>query len=268
MTRTYTLMRAAQRSRRRFFGGAIAAAGSAVLAGCDKLSNNDAFVETLKSAQNLSHAAAKVVAPRAAMAQEFSQADVPATFRGNGTLNPMDADYQALHQANFAGYKLMVTGLVEKPLELGLDELRAMPSRTQITRHDCVEGWSCIGKWKGVQLSHILDQAKPLAQARFVVFRCFDSMDGPTLDGRDSRYYESIDLDEAHHAQTILAYDLNDHPLPVINGAPIRCRVERQLGYKQAKYVRGIELVDSFAKIRGGKGGYWEDQGYEWYGGI
>jgi len=268
MKTTYTLMRATQRGRRRFFRGAFATAGGAVLAGCDRLSNNEAFVDTLKSAQNLSHAAGKVVAPKRAMAQEFSQADVPASFRGNGTLDPMDADYQALRQANFAGYKLMVTGLVDKPLELGLDELRAMPSRTQITRHDCVEGWSCIGKWKGVQLGHVLDQARPLPQAKFVVFRCFDSMDGPTLDGHDSRYYESIDLDEAHHAQTILAYDLNDHPLPVINGAPIRCRVERQLGYKQAKYVRAIELVESFAQIRGGKGGYWEDEGYEWYGGI
>jgi DMSO/TMAO reductase YedYZ molybdopterin-dependent catalytic subunit len=143
-----------------------------------------------------------------------------------------------------------------------------MPSRTQITRHDCVEGWSCIGKWKGVPLGLVLDQVKPLPQAKYVVLRCFDSMDGPTLDGHDSRYYESIDLDEAHHAQTILAYELNDRPLPVANGAPIRCRVERQLGYKQAKYVRAIELVESFASIRGGKGGYWEDEGYEWYGGI
>ena len=143
-----------------------------------------------------------------------------------------------------------------------------MPARTQITRHDCVEGWSCIGKWKGVPLGAVLDQARPMGQAKFVVFRCFDSMEGPSLDGRDSRYYESIDLEEAHHAQTILAYDLNDKPLPVINGAPIRCRVERQLGYKQAKYVKAIELVESFAAIRGGKGGYWEDEGYEWYGGI
>ena len=160
-------------------------------------------------------------------------------------------------------------GLVENPLELSLEQLRALPSRTQITRHDCVEGWSCIGKWKGVPLGALLEQARPMAQAKFVVFRCFDSMEGQTLDGRDSRYYESIDLDEAHHAQTILAYDLNDKALPVINGAPIRCRVERQLGYKQAKYVMMIELVETLSDIAGGKGGYWEDdQGYEWYAGI
>ncbi|HWK82738.1 MAG TPA: molybdopterin-binding protein [Caldimonas sp.] len=268
MSKTFTLMRARQRDRRQLLRGAVAAAGAAVLSGCDRLSNNPAFVETLKSAQNLSRAAGRIVAPRPALAQEFSQSEVAPTFRGNGTLNPMDADYQALRQAGFAGYRLMVAGLVEKPLELSLDELRAMPSRTQITRHDCVEGWSCIGKWKGVPLGTVLDMARPLPNAKFVVFRCYDSMEGPTLDGRDSRYYESIDLDEAHHAQTILAYDLNDKALPVLNGAPLRCRVERQLGYKQAKYVRAIELVASFASIRGGKGGYWEDEGYEWYGGI
>ena len=268
MSKTFTLMRARQRDRRQLLRGAVAAAGAAVLSGCDRLSNNPAFVETLKSAQNLSHAAGRIVAPRPALAQEFSQSEVAPTFRGNGTLNPMDADYQALRQAGFAGFRLMVAGLVEKPLELSLDELRAMPSRTQITRHDCVEGWSCIGKWKGVPLGTVLDRVRPLPSAKFVVFRCYDSMEGPTLDGRDSRYYESIDLDEAHHAQTILAYDLNDKALPVLNGAPLRCRVERQLGYKQAKYVRAIELVASFASIRGGKGGYWEDEGYEWYGGI
>ncbi|MGZ5206193.1 MAG: molybdopterin-binding protein [Caldimonas sp.] len=266
--KTFVLMRARQRDRRHLLRGAVAAAGAAVLSGCDRLSNNASFVETLKSAQNLSHAAARIVAPKPAMAQEFAPSDVAPVFRGNGTLEPMDADYRALRQAGFADYKLTVAGLVENRLELSLEQLRAMPSRTQITRHDCVEGWSCIGKWKGVPLGAVLDQARPLPNAKFVVFRCFDSMEGPTLDGRDSRYYESIDLEEAHHAQTILAYDLNDKALPVINGAPIRCRVERQLGYKQAKYVKAIELVDSFAAIRGGKGGYWEDEGYEWYGGI
>jgi DMSO/TMAO reductase YedYZ molybdopterin-dependent catalytic subunit len=268
MKKTFTLMRARQRDRRRVLRGAMVAAGSAVLAGCDKLSNNQAFVDTLKSSQYLSRAAQKVVAPRPAMAQEFSESDIAPSFRGNGTLDPMDADYQALRQAGFANYELMVGGLVEKSASYTLAQLRAMPSRTQVTRHDCVEGWSCIGKWKGVPLGLILEQVKPLPQAKYVVFRCFDSMDEPTLDGHDSRYYESIDLDEANHAQTILAYELNDQPLPVTNGAPIRCRVERQLGYKQAKYVKAIELVASFASIRGGKGGYWEDEGYEWYGGI
>jgi DMSO/TMAO reductase YedYZ molybdopterin-dependent catalytic subunit len=268
MKKTFTLMRARQRDRRHLLRGAVAAAGSAMLAGCDRLSHNESFVETLKSAQHLSRAAHKNVAPRPAMAQEFGPADVAQTFRSNGSLDPADADYVALRDGGFAGYKLSVGGLVARPAEFTLDELKAMPSRTQITRHDCVEGWSCIGKWKGVQLGPILDRVEPKPEAKFVVFRCFDSMDGPSLDGRDSRYYESIDFDDAHHVQTILAYELNDRPLPVSNGAPLRCRVERQLGYKQAKYIRAIELVESFAAIRGGKGGYWEDEGYEWYGGI
>ena len=268
MKKTYTLMRARQRDRRHLLRGAVAAAGAAVLSGCDRLSQNEAFVATLKSAQTLSHAAARVVAPQSAMAQEFGEADIAPTMRANGTLDPADADYVALRNAAFAGYRLAVGGLVEAPGEFTLAQLRAMPSRTQITRHDCVEGWSCTGKWKGVPLGLILDQVKPKPEARFVLFRCYDSMDGPGLDGKDSRYYESIGLDDAHHAQTILAYDLNDKALPVANGAPLRCRVERQLGYKQAKYVRAIELVASFDAIRGGKGGYWEDEGYEWYGGI
>ena len=247
---------------------ALASAGTLSLAGCDKLSNNPAFVDVLKSAQHLSHAAHRVVAGRQAMAQEFSQADVAVHFKANGTLVPADADYQALMRGGFKEWKLEVAGLVEKPAAFTLAELRAMPSRTQITRHDCVEGWSSIGKWKGVQLSHLLAQVKPLANAKFVVFRCADSMDGPSLDGRDSRYYESVDLDDAYHAQTVLAYELNDQPLPVNNGAPLRARIERQLGYKHAKYLMRIELVDSFAKIRDGNGGYWEDQGYEWYAGI
>ena len=255
-------------SRRTALRCALASAATLPLAGCDRLSNNAAFVDVLKSAQHLSHAAHRVVAGRRAMAQEFGQADVAAHFRANGTLLPADADYQALMQGGFKDWKLQVGGLVETPAAFTLADLRAMPSRTQITRHDCVEGWSSIGKWKGVQLSHLLAQVRPLPNAKYVVFRCADSMDTPSLDAPDSRYYESVDLDDAYHVQTVLAYELNDQPLPVSNGAPLRARIERQLGYKHAKYLMRIELVESFAKIRDGNGGYWEDQGYEWYAGI
>ena len=255
-------------SRRSALRAALAGVGAASLAGCDRLSNNAAFVDVLKSAQHLSHGAHKLVAGRNAMAQEFSQADVVAHFKANGTLVPADADYTALMQGGFNAWKLQIDGLVEQPTAFTLAELRAMPSRTQITRHDCVEGWSTIGKWKGVPLAHLLAQVKPLPSAKFVVFRCADSMDGPSLDGRDSKYYESVDLDDAYHVQTVLAYELNDQPLPVANGAPLRARIERQLGYKHAKYLMRIELVTSFDNIRGGQGGYWEDNGYEWYAGI
>jgi DMSO/TMAO reductase YedYZ molybdopterin-dependent catalytic subunit len=252
-------------ARRRLLRGAFVATASSLLAACDRLSGNERFVDVLKSAQHASHAAHRVVAGRKAMAQEFSEADIAPSFRGNGTLMPDDADYREHVRGMFGRWKLQVGGRVEAPAAFTLAELRAMPSRTQITRHDCVEGWSCIGKWKGVPLAHVLSLVKPLPEARYVVFRCADSMDsGP----EDSKYYESIDLDDAQHVQTILAYDLNDKTLPIANGAPLRLRVERQLGYKQAKYVMAIELVERFDEIRGGNGGYWEDEGYEWYAGI
>ena len=171
-----------------------------------------------------------------------------------------------MQSAGFADYRLKITGLVEKPLEFTLAQLQNMPARSQITRHDCVEGWSTIAKWTGVPLSLILDEAKPKPEARFVVFQCFDTID-QSLSG-PIKYYESNDLVDAYHPQTILAYGLNDKPLPVANGAPIRARIERQLGYKMAKYVHTIELVSDFSKFGAGYGGYWEDNGYDWYGGI
>lgn len=253
-------------NRRNVLRAALAGVGGLSLAGCDRLSQNETVVDALKSAQHLSRAAQKAVAGRRAMAQEFTQADVAAHFRSNGTLMPRDADYRALLHNGFADWKLEVGGLVESPRAFSLAELRAMPSRTQITRHDCVEGWSSIGKWKGVPLAHVLAQVKPLAKAKYVLLRCADSMEDPAAG--DSRYYESIDLDDAYHAQTVLAYELNDAPLPVTNGAPLRLRVERQLGYKHAKYLMKIELVEDFKTVRGGNGGYWEDNGYEWYAGI
>ena len=265
---SFRLQRRSGRDRRQFLRGSAAAAGATLLGGCDAISRNETAVGVLKSAETLTRTVQKAIVPRAAMAQEFPASLVPPVFRANGTLSPSDRDYRALAVAGFADYALEVRGLVAAPRRYTLAELRALPARTQITRHDCVEGWSCIGQWTGVPLAAILEAAQPAANARYAVFRCFDSMDGPSLDGRDTRYYESIDLDEARHPQTILAYDLNGKALPVANGAPLRLRVERQLGYKHAKYLRAIELVESFASIRGGKGGYWEDEGYEWWAGI
>ncbi len=177
---------------------------------------------------------------------------------------PNNPIYRALAANGFRGYRLGIGGLVERPMSLSLAEIREFPNRTQITRHDCVEGWSAIGKWKGARLSAMLEPAHLKPNARYVVFRCADPMeeDGSSL------YYESIDLEDAFHPQTILAYELNDGPLPIKNGAPLRLRLERQLGYKMAKYVMRLEIVDDLSRLAGGKGGYWEDQGYEWYAGI
>ncbi len=249
--------------RRRFLLRALAAGGTLLLSGCDRLSHSAWFTRMLDSAEKLTFGAQRLLLPRKAMAQEFTEADLSPDFRSNGTDNPANPIYQALVANQFADYRLQVGGLVAQPRAYSLDDLKALPSRTQITRHDCVEGWSAIGKWKGVQLSRVLEQVKPHPSARYVVFYCADPMDD-----MGTRYYESIDMEDAWHAQTLLAYELNDVPLPIKNGAPIRVRVERQLGYKMAKYVMQIALVDRLDTIAGGKGGYWEDQGYEWYAGI
>jgi len=261
--RRSTLTDSAAPDRRRFFARTFAAAGALVLAGCNQLSRTDWFPRILGSAEKASEAAAKLL-PRKAMAQEFAEADRSPSFRSNGTADPDTETYRALAANGFADYRLEIGGLVEKPVALSLAELRALPSRTQITRHDCVEGWSAIAKWKGARLAALLEAVVPKANARYVVFYCADSLE----DDGSVDYYESIDMDDARHPQTILAYEMNDAPLPVKNGAPLRLRVERQLGYKHAKYVMRIELVESFANINGGNGGYWEDQGYQWFAGI
>jgi len=252
------------RVRRRFLKRVAASVGALSLAGCDRLSQTEWFPRILDSAESLNERLAKVVTGRAAMAKEYTAADLSPTFRSNGTAEPNNPEYAALARNGFNDYALDVSGLVANPRRFTLAELRALPSRTQITRHDCVEGWSAIGKWQGARLAALLAVVRPTSTARYVVLYCADPME----EGGESPYYESIDMDDAYHEQTLLAYALNDTPLPIANGAPIRLRVERQLGYKHAKYVMRLELVESFAHIAGGKGGYWEDQGYQWYAGI
>jgi DMSO/TMAO reductase YedYZ molybdopterin-dependent catalytic subunit len=250
-------------ARRNFLVRLIAGASALVLAGCDKVSQSSWGPKVLRLGEAANLETQRALTSRTALAQEFRESDLSPTFRSNGTDDPADEDYQRHARAQFRDWKLRIDGLVRVPAELSLAELRAMKGRTQITRHDCVEGWSAIGKWTGVPLSEILSAVQPTSAVRYVVFHCADPMDQS-----GTRYYESIDLHDAYHPQTILAYELNGKPLPVANGAPVRIRIERQLGYKMAKYIVRIELVESFKHIGGGNGGYWEDQGYEWYAGI
>ena len=252
------------RRRRRFLARTLGATGALLLAGCNKLSQTEWFPQVLGTGEKASAALAHLLTSRTSMAQEFTEADRSPQFRSNGTANPNSPEYRALAAGGFAAYRLAIGGLVEQPASFSLAELRALPARTQITRHDCVEGWSAIAKWKGARLSALLNAVRPKPEARYAVFYCADPM---AADGTDL-YYESIDMEDAYHPQTILAYEMNDAVLPVANGAPIRLRVERQLGYKHAKYVMRIELVDSFDRIAGGNGGYWEDNGYQWFAGI
>lgn len=257
-------------TRRGFLRGAALTASGAALTGCDALdflsARDNQVRNVLERANSLTYRAQRLLMGRNTLAPEFSEADIRQPQRPNGVTKPADEDYQSLAANDFADYRLEVGGLVDKPLSLDLDAVRAMSSRTQITRHDCVEGWSCIAKWTGAPLSAILDAAGVKPRARFVVFKCMDTIERG-LSG-NIKYYESIDMIDARHPQTILAYGLNGKVLPMENGAPLRLRVERQLGYKMAKYVRAIVLVENLAPYGEGNGGYWEDRGYEWYAGI
>ena len=308
-------------SRRRFLAGSAALFGTSLLAGCDNLGGTPWFRRILDKDEDANQFVQRLLLSERKLAPEYTPADLSPMFKPNGTSDPSDKAYKALVKTGFKTFKLEVGGLVERPSVFTLDDLRAMPSRSQITRHDCVEGWSCIGGWTGVPLAEVLQRVGLKPQARFVVFYCADTMDEgggleslggdpedsgdsdlgdqaagdtkatskpdskvaeqPNPDGKakgqtdakgapdpGSRYYESIDLEDAYHPQTILAYDMNGKPLPVAHGAPLRLRVERQLGYKMAKYVMRIELVDRLETIGKGGGGYWEDNGYEWYAGI
>jgi DMSO/TMAO reductase YedYZ molybdopterin-dependent catalytic subunit len=308
--------------RRRFLlGGTAALLGASMLSGCEDVGEKPWARRLLDKDEDANLYVQRLLTSDHKLAPEFTEAEISPWFKPNGTENPPDKEYQDLARSGFKTWRLAVDGLVEHPQSLSLDDLRALKSRTQITRHDCVEGWSAIGKWTGVPLSLVLQAAGLKPAARFVVFYCADSMDtgGGGLDalggsdddtasdngqkaadsnasapagngqttpknpdakvaktgggrgdsaGVGSRYYESIDLADAFHPQTILAYEMNGAPLPVAHGAPLRLRLERQLGYKQAKYIMRLAVVDSLADIGKGGGGYWEDQGYEWYAGI
>jgi DMSO/TMAO reductase YedYZ molybdopterin-dependent catalytic subunit len=246
-------------TRRRLIGSLAA---GLTLSGCDRIAATPAFRGFVEGAEGLTLDFTRLVTDRGALAREFAAADLSLTFRANGTIRPSTPAYQALLANGFADYRLVIDGLVRRPLSLSLDQLRALPQRSQITRHDCVEGWSAIGGWTGPQLGPLLRHAGLLPQAKYIVFHCADLYGG-------SPYYESVDLVDAFHPQTILAHQLNGRALPVQNGAPVRLRVERQLGYKHAKYVMRVEAVASLAGIGRGKGGTWEDLGdYAWYAGI
>jgi len=248
--------------KRRLF---VATSLGAALAGCAKvgqvtnaLNGNGPIHQAIGIVQPLDHG----VFGTRGMARVYPDSYVDKDFRTNGLPTPTDTTYQALAKDNFASYRLRVDGLVEHPQTFDLHHLRAMEQLVQATRHDCVEGWSVVGKFGGVPLATVLGMVAPKPEAKYVVFRSFDS------DDQGTAFYGSISVHEAMHPQTLLALDLNGKPIDPDHGAPVRLKIPTQLGYKSTKWVRSIQIVDSFAKIAGGEGGYWEDQGYEWYAGI
>lgn len=240
----------------------LAGLAAAPVAACSDIHATDSAQGVFDAVEDWHRAAHRTLASRQALAREYAAEDRSPDIRGNGSLTVDTDDYRAQLANGFADWRLEVRGLVDNPMRLSLDELKALPQRTQITRHDCVEGWSAIAEWRGPQLSDLLDAARVREEAKFIVFRCADNLNGDD-------YYESVDMVDAYHPQTIIAHELNGVPLPEKNGAPLRMRIERQLGYKSAKYLTAIEAVESFEDIAKGKGGYWEDRGdYQWYAGI
>ena len=254
-----------------------AGGGGLTLAGCDKLVDGDqltasaGFQHVLAQAQAWTLASQRFLLRGGELAKEYPAADLSPHFKANGTLHPSGDDYARHVDAGFADWRLKIDGLVGRPMDLSLDEVRRLPARSQITRHDCVEGWSAIGGWTGVPLGLLLRTAGVLPGAKYVAFYCADNLDGePAKGGQQApgQYYESLALIDAVHPQTLIAHTMNGRPLDIAHGAPLRLRVERQLGYKHAKYVQRIEVRSTLAGLNGGHGGYWEDRGYEWYAGI
>ncbi|HUA08434.1 MAG TPA: molybdopterin-dependent oxidoreductase [Candidatus Acidoferrales bacterium] len=245
--------------KRRLF---VATSISSALAACSPigtaLNDNAAFHNLLGSTQALNHA----LIGTHGLAKEYQERDISPDFPIDSLPTPDDANYAGLVRDGFRDYKLVVDGAVKRRGVFPIAMLERLCNETQITRHDCVEGWSVIAKWSGVRLSTILDLVEPRADARYVVFHCMDK------DDQGTPYYESLDLHQARHPQTILAMRMNDSPISPDHGAPVRLKVPTQLGYKSAKWIGRIEVVGSFANLYSGGGGYWEDQGYEWYAGI
>lgn len=247
-------------TRRRLIGtGALG--GGLLLSGCDRLLEQPGVRDVLERSEDLHRVSQRVLGGQA-LAREFALAEISPVFRANGNRQGAGEAYKRHLAQGFAQWALRVDGLVERPLRLPLVALQAMKQRAQITRHDCVEGWSAIGRWQGPQLSQVLALARVRPEAKYLVFHCADLTGGIP-------YYESIDMADALHPQTILAWNMNGRPLDEAHGAPVRLRVERQLGYKHAKFVMRIEARETLAGVYGGKGGYWEDRsGYAWYAGI
>jgi DMSO/TMAO reductase YedYZ molybdopterin-dependent catalytic subunit len=213
----------------------------------------------LRMGDTLTYAAHRALLPRQSLVREYSDKDIT-SFPATGTTDPGVSEksalgdaYRRLQGAAFADWRLSVEGRVATPRTFSLAELKQLPWRTQITRHTCEEGWTAIGRWTGVPLSLVLDAAGILPAARFVVFHSYDD------------WIDSIDLLDALHPQTILAYGMNGRDLPIPHGAPVRLRVERQMGYKSMKYLRRIVVADEFDD--GGKKGNIQN-GWAWYTGI
>jgi DMSO/TMAO reductase YedYZ molybdopterin-dependent catalytic subunit len=204
----------------------------------------------------MTYAAQRLLLKGQPLAREFSRERISQNFPAINTILPEDEGYRADMVGGFRHWRLAIDGLVARPAEFSLMDLQRFPSRTQITQHVCEQGWSAIAQWTGVPLSIVLKAVGIQSNARYVFFT---SIDG---------WWDSLDMADALHPQTLLAYGMNGVDLPVPHGAPVRLRVERQLGYKSLKYLTTITVADSAADWGEGKGSQGAEHGYSWYAGI
>lgn len=205
--------------------------------------------------ETLTYAAQRLLMSRHSLAREFNRSDISKAFPVNGE-PPENETYQRLMARGFEDWRLTVDGLVARPVRFSLAELQHLPSRTQITHQACEEGWSFIAEWTGVPLSDVLNLAGVRREAKYVVFFPFDVN------------WDSLDMADAWHPQTLLAYAMNGQELPAPHGAPVRLRVARQLGYKSVKYLSRITVTDTLKNIGSGLGSISPEIGYSWYAGI
>jgi DMSO/TMAO reductase YedYZ molybdopterin-dependent catalytic subunit len=190
------------------------------------------------------------------MAREFSRGEISATPLANEIPPPTEA-FKKLQEGGFADWRLTVDGMVDRPGMFSLDQLKSYPSRSQITQLACEEGWSYVAEWTGVPLSHVLELAGIQPKARYVVYFSIDP-----------DWWDSIDMGDALHPQTYLAYGMNGGDLPVGNGGPLRMRVPRQLGYKSVKFITRLSVTDDLKTFGKGLGSASPEGGYSWFAGI
>jgi DMSO/TMAO reductase YedYZ molybdopterin-dependent catalytic subunit len=205
--------------------------------------------------ETLTYAVQRLLTSPHSLAREFDRREISKVFPVNGG-PPESETYRRLLARDFADWRLEVNGLVARPTSFSLAELKRLPSRSQITHQACEEGWSFIAEWTGVPLSEVLSVVGVQAQAKFVVFFPFDES------------WDSLDMPDAWHPQTLLAYGMNAQELPTAHGAPVRLRVARQLGYKSVKYLSRMTVTDTLKDIGKGLGSYSPEVGYSWYAGI
>jgi len=205
--------------------------------------------------ETLTYASQRLLIGKHALAREFSRSDISRVIPVNGPPPEIEA-YDRLLVGGFANWKLRIDGMVARPAAFSLADLQKYPAHTQITHQACEEGWSFIAEWTGVRLSHVLDLVQVDPRARYLVFFSFDN------------FWESIDMIDALHPQTFLAYGLNGRDLPPEHGAPVRVRVARQLGYKSVKYLARVIVTDSLEHFGKGVGGINPEYGYSWWAGI